>query len=265
MIIRCHHLREAGIMKHDCCSHCHFLAGCVVSELPNGHRAIFCCACTHSFTPEKVEAITAKIPEWEKQEDHPYVPSPFSTLPSAFRPAYQAIQCLEQDEHYLAVLLFGPIPIGEPTGPSELEVQIIVHKDAACHNRSYLMLEGTRLDLLFLLLEQFRERVGCEIEQHNRLHNRVRPLAIAKSVVVFDKTGIVRHMQEEAQQEQPPSLSPRIQQFLQGLFSYYRTRIEHAMRYDPSSALYVMYDGLIGLIQFHYQCMDAGWLRIVTR
>ena len=71
MIIRCIHLREIGLIKHACCSHCHGPAGCVGQTLPNGHQAIYYCARTESFTSEEIEAILANIPRWESMLSNP--------------------------------------------------------------------------------------------------------------------------------------------------------------------------------------------------
>ncbi|EFH85220.1 hypothetical protein Krac_6395 [Ktedonobacter racemifer DSM 44963] len=65
MIIRCSHLHEIGVLKHPCCFHCHGPAGCVMTTLPGGHQAIYCCARTTPLTPEEVETILANIPRWE--------------------------------------------------------------------------------------------------------------------------------------------------------------------------------------------------------
>jgi len=108
MIIRCHHLREVGMMK-TCCSHCHVLAGCVVHTLPNDHEAVFCCGRIAPFTPEEIETLLARIPQWEAQEKSQSLQSETPVLPDRFHPAYQAIQRLEGHERYRAAFIVGSV------------------------------------------------------------------------------------------------------------------------------------------------------------
>jgi hypothetical protein len=65
MIIRCSHLYEIGVLKHQCCYHCHGPAGCVMETLPGGHTAIYCCARTTLFTSEEIKMILVNVPRWE--------------------------------------------------------------------------------------------------------------------------------------------------------------------------------------------------------
>jgi hypothetical protein len=68
-IIECHHLREVGIIHREdkCCPHCHTDAGLVFLPLPNGYKAIFCCAGPTQFTDEEVAKILTMIPAWERE------------------------------------------------------------------------------------------------------------------------------------------------------------------------------------------------------
>ncbi|MGH2508270.1 MAG: hypothetical protein ACRDHZ_12840 [Ktedonobacteraceae bacterium] len=71
MIIRCIHLREAGVMKGPCCSSCHDSAGCVGEMLPGGHQAVYCCTRTEPFTSEDIRAILAHVSKWETLRMNP--------------------------------------------------------------------------------------------------------------------------------------------------------------------------------------------------
>lgn len=66
-LIRCGQLRELGLIdaRARCCPRCHTDAGLVRYDLANGYQAAYCCARIAPLLPREVEAITAKIPEWE--------------------------------------------------------------------------------------------------------------------------------------------------------------------------------------------------------
>jgi hypothetical protein len=85
MIIRCGHLREIDVLKHQCCFHCHGPAGCVVETLPEGHKAIYCCARTDPLTADEIETILANIPKWEAWLDNP-------RYHARLRQAYKSVQ-----------------------------------------------------------------------------------------------------------------------------------------------------------------------------
>jgi hypothetical protein len=273
MIIRCHHLREAGIMN-ECCSHCHVLAGCVIRMLPNDHQAIFCCGHIGPFTPEQIETILAKIPAWEVQEKFPSLQkeddhigasglrvegSPSSTvppIPERFRPAYQAIQRLERHERYLAALIFGSVARGEATEHSDLDVEVIVNESKPRHNINHPIIGCITLNLISLSLEQFQERIRKGIERRGH----IRPLPIAESMIVFDKTGTLRRMQEGAQELPPGKVSPREQRRIQQQCLVYNDRIAYHLEKDALTALLLMHEGLIILLMSHYQLHQRWWV-----
>jgi predicted nucleotidyltransferase len=265
MIIRCHHLREVGIMN-ECCAHCHLLAGCGVDPLPNGHKAIFCCGCIDPLTPEAKETILAKIPLWEAQEklilDASCLRgegSPSSTipvLPACFRPAYQAIQRLEGHERYLAAFIFDTVARGEAIESSDLDVQVIVNEKTFCRTINHPIIGGVQLNITFLSLEQFEERTRKEIDQSYRM----RPLTIADSMIIFDKTGRLGRMREEAQQFQPHPVSAREQQRLQSMLFHCNKKAEYYLKEDPPTALLVMHMDLVSLLLAHYKQHQKWWV-----
>lgn len=59
---------------------------------------------------------------------HPVVPM----LPERFISAYQAIQCLEGDERYLAAFIVGSVACGEASEQSTLDVLVIVNEKKPC-------------------------------------------------------------------------------------------------------------------------------------
>jgi len=66
-LIRCAQLRELGIIKdrQRCCPRCHTDAGVMGYGIREGYWAAYCCARTAPLAWSEIEAIVAKIPEWE--------------------------------------------------------------------------------------------------------------------------------------------------------------------------------------------------------
>jgi hypothetical protein len=254
MIIRCHHLREAGLMN-ECCSHCHLLAGCCLHPLPHDHKAILCCGHAASLTPEEIETILPKIPVWEAQEKVLSMQT-VPILPTRLHPTYQALQRLEGHERYLAAFIFGPVARGVAVEQSNTDVFVIVNENRSNHHPNHPMIHGVQLNLAFLTLEQFKERTRKEIDQPQRM----RPVTIAESIIIFDKTKKLHHMREEAQQLQPRTISARQQQALQAMLFQCHKKAEHFLEEDPSTALLVMHMDLISVLLAHYKQQQKWWV-----
>src|SRR5215469_9298197 len=56
------------------------------------------------------------------------VPEIPAAIPERFLPAYRCIQCLEQEERYLAAFNFGSLARGEATSHSDVDVNVIVEE-----------------------------------------------------------------------------------------------------------------------------------------
>lgn len=240
---------------NECCFHCHLLAGCCLHPLPHDHKAILCCGHAASLTLEEIETILSKIPVWEAQEKlFPIQTVP--ELPMRLRPVYQALQRLEEDERYLAAFIFGPVARGVAIEQSNTDVFVIVNENRSNHHPNHPVISGVQLNLAFLTLEQFEERTRKEIDQRQRM----RPVTIAESIIIFDKTKKLRHMREEAQQLQPRTVSAREQQTLQSLLFQCHEKAEHYLKEDPSTALLIMHMDLISVLLAHYKQQQKWWV-----
>ncbi len=240
---------------NECCFHCHLLAGCCLHPLPHDHKAILCCGHAASLTPEEIETILPKIPAWEAQEKRLLMQT-VPILPTRLRPVYQALQRLERHERYLAAFIFGPVARGVAIEQSNTAVFVIVNENRAKQHLNHPMIVGVQLNLAFLTLEQFEERIRKEIDQPQRMH----PVTIAESIIIFDKTKKLHHMREEAQQLQPRIVSARDQQTLQSMLFQCHERAKHSLEEDPSTALLVMHMDLITVLLVHYKQQQKWWI-----
>jgi hypothetical protein len=182
------------------------------------------------------------------------MPATVPNIPERFLAAYQRIQQLEQHERYLAAFFFGSLARGEATENSDLDVKVIVNEDNSCTNINHPIINGVKLDLTFISWEQLRMATNHEIELRERI-----PM-IAESLIVFDKTGELRQLQESAKQVQPRGIIPEEYQFVQFMFYHGNNKAERNLHSDPTTALFVMHVGLNDFLKHHYRIQKKWWV-----
>ncbi len=278
MIILCNHLREAGVIRHNCCLHCHIYAGCCGQDLPDGHKAIFCCARIEEFSAEEIAVILAKVPEWEQRTSQPMettlsANSTIPLIPEHFRSVYMAIQSLEQHEQYIAALIYGSVVEGDATKYSTLFAEVIVKddgtKDSRRPDRNDLVIHNVMLHIVFLNEGQFLRILQDELYERNdplreNIHSRndPYPLRLSKSFVVFDKKGAFRSMQKKAQEQPMPKDSARRKQNLQVRLLHKYQSVNNLLAHQPDIALLKMDSELIDIIETHYRMQQKWWVGI---
>lgn len=175
-------------------------------------------------------------------------------IPPRFHPVYQHIQRLAQHERYQAALIFGSLVRGEATDASDMDVKVVTDEDNPCSNINHPVIGGVKLDLSFASISQFRESLSREIDSGERV-----PM-LAESLVVFDKTGELTKLCEEAKTVQPPRMTADEVQFLQFMFYHSNNKAERNLQSDPVTALLVMHVGLNDFLHFHYRIAGRWWV-----
>jgi len=175
------------------------------------------------------------------------------TMPERFRIAYEAVKKLERYDRYRAAYIFGSIARGQATRHSDLDVHVVVDEDNACTNVNHPIIAGVKLDLSFRSMQQVREHTLQTMEQRERIP------WIAESIIVFDKTNELTHLQAQAHQARPKSISPEEYQWIQFMFFHGNDKVQRNLEEDPITALFVMHVGLDELLKYHYQ-LHQHWL-----
>ena len=182
------------------------------------------------------------------------MPTTEPDIPGRFLDAYESIRQLEQRERYLAAFVFGSLARGEATEDSDMDVKVIVNEDNPCSNINHPIINGVKLDLTFISLDQLRAATDREMERRERI-----PM-IAESLVVFDKTGELRRLQESTKQIQPKSITAEEHQFIQFMFYHGNNKAERNLHSDPITALFVMHVGLNDFLKHHYRIQQRWWV-----
>jgi predicted nucleotidyltransferase len=176
------------------------------------------------------------------------------TIPDPFLPAYRAVQQLATHDRYVAALIFGSLARGDAAEWSDVDVKVVVDWPEACTNLNHPIVGGKKLDISFFAIEQLRASTQREIEAGERL-----PF-VAESVIVFDKTGDLTRLRNEAQRARPKPFDPAETRSFQFLFYHANSKTERFLRSDPLAALLVMHVTLNDLLHMHYRIRERWWV-----
>jgi predicted nucleotidyltransferase len=175
-------------------------------------------------------------------------------IPTRFLPAYRAVQRLTEQERYLAAFIFGSVARGEGTEQSDFDVKVIVDEDNECTNINHTVIEGVKLDVTFISLEQLKTATQQEIEKRERI-----PM-IAESLIIFDKTHELAVLREQASQVRPLPVPPEEYQFMHFMFYHGNNKAERNLDTDPLTALLVMHTGMNDFLHWHYRLQQRWWV-----
>lgn len=168
-------------------------------------------------------------------------------MPDRFLPAYHCIEQLAAYERYQAALIFGSVARRETTANSDLDVIVLVQDDNPCHNINHPIINGIKLDFSFRSFQQVAAMTEKTIKQLERI-----PI-LAESLIVFDKTGQLTTLQEQARQVRPRAITPSDYQSIQFLIYHENDKVARNLEIDPATALLGMHIGLAELLKHHYR------------
>jgi hypothetical protein len=165
-----------------------------------------------------------------------------AAIPARFVAAYNAVAALDDVERYLGAFVFGSVARGTATAQSDFDVRVMIDEDNPCVNINHPVIGGVKLDLTFNSLAQLRRDTAQERTRATRL-----PM-IAESLIIFDKTGALAALRDEARQATPPQATPDDHQLLRFLIKHADDKVQRALDADPAAALFAMHLGLAELL-----------------
>lgn len=163
-------------------------------------------------------------------------------IPAQFTAAYDAVAALADTQRYVGAFIFGSVARGTATAQSDFDVRVLTDQDNPCTNINHPVIAGVKLDLAFISLAQLKHDTAQEIARATRL-----PM-IAESIIVFDQTGALGTLRDEARQATPPQATPDDDQLLRFLVKHADDKVRRALDNDPAAALFAMHLGLAELL-----------------
>ncbi|BCL79409.1 nucleotidyltransferase domain-containing protein [Ktedonobacteria bacterium brp13] len=177
-----------------------------------------------------------------------------SNIPERFLPACRCVEQLADYERYQAALIFGSVARKETTTNSDLDVIVLVEDDNSCHNINHPIINSIKLDLSFRSFKQVAEMTEKTIKQRERI-----PI-LAESILVFDKTGQLASLQEQARRARPYAITPHDYQFIQFMIYHENDKVARNLKVDPATALLGMHMRLAELLKQHYRIQQRWWV-----
>jgi len=173
-------------------------------------------------------------------------------IPPRFRPAYEAVLGLARDDRYVAALVFGSVARGEAEQQSDFDAKVVVAAATTCAAINHPFVAGVKLDISFNTIEQLRGTTAKEVERGER------PPIVAESIIVFDKTGQLTELRDEARRARPLPFDPQQHLFTQFMLYHMHDKATRHLESDPASALLSMHCNFNELLHYHYK-FNARW------
>lgn len=168
--------------------------------------------------------------------------------------AYRHIAALAAYPRYMGAFIFGSMARGDAGPASDVDVKVIVDQDNLCTNINHPHIDGRKLDITFLSLEQLRRGTEDEVARAERV-----PM-LAESLIVFDKTGEIERLKARAMDARPKPLTNDDHQYIQFMVYHANSKVERHLEHDPVAALVVMHVSFTDILRVHYQIQQHWWL-----
>ncbi len=170
-----------------------------------------------------------------------------TAIPEQFRPAYQKIEALQAQQRYRGAFIFGSVARGEATERSDFDVKVVTDEDSTCTNINHPFVGDVKLDITFQSIRQLVEATEQEISRAWRI-----PM-VAELIIVFDKTGELTTLKQQARAATPKQYTEDDHQLVQFMVHHLNDKATRLLAMDEAAALLSMGLGLGDLIAIHYQ------------
>ena len=169
------------------------------------------------------------------------------SLPTRFQPALRQVERLARHERYQGAFIFGSVARGEATGQSDFDVKVVTRGADTCAALSHPFIGGVKLDISFQSFDQLERSTAEEIAQGQRV-----PM-LAESLIVFDKTGDLAHLQGIARRAEPKPVPFTEHPGIQFIVYHVNDKVARNLDSDPLTSLLAMHTGLNDLLHIHYR------------
>ncbi|HEX5504246.1 MAG TPA: nucleotidyltransferase domain-containing protein [Thermomicrobiales bacterium] len=179
--------------------------------------------------------------------------TPAPAVPPRFAAAWAALGRLVAHDRYLGAFVFGSVARGEATDQSDLDVQVLVRDDNPCPRINHPIVGGVPLDLTFRSPAQIAALTRQQIATGERIP------WLAEALIVFDKTGALRALADEARRARPQPVTPAERDTMRFLLMHEREKVLRALDHDPTMAALAMQTALLSVLTMRYR-LAGRWL-----
>ncbi len=183
-------------------------------------------------------------------------------IPVKFKPVIDQLLDLQKIDRYQGVIIFGSLARGDSNDHSDVDVNIIINEDNECEKVNHPYINKIKLDLNILSLKQFNTKMDRQIKKHERIP------WIAEALILFDKTGELKKLQQEAKKIKPLKIKSKEYPWINFLIYNVNAKVERYIHDQPEQALFVMTTELSYLLRIYYQLKGRWWVsnkRLLTQ
>jgi len=176
-------------------------------------------------------------------------------IASRFLKGYKAVESLHKHPRYVGAIIFGSVAEGTSNKNSDLDVKVIIDEDNSCTNINHPVIDGYKLDITFVSIDQLRKQTDSELQKDwGRSPN------LATALIVFDKTGELHRLKTHALKAEPPRYTENDHQFAQFMLYHANDKVARGLEVDPLSSLYSMHANIGEVLKIHYKLNKRWWV-----
>lgn len=174
-------------------------------------------------------------------------------MPDKFKVVIEKIKNLQLHEKYESALIFGSLARNDFNAESDVDVIIITNSDYD-NTIIHPYINNIKLDLSYYSFKQLKETYG------NNLDNLEREPLIARSKILFDKTGNLTEFVEQLNKVQPKKWTAEVEANKRFLMYHANDKVSKNIEKDPISAMFSMHCEINDLLKVHYLINQKWWL-----
>lgn len=165
----------------------------------------------------------------------------------------EGIKQLEEYDRYAGAFVFGSVARREATEDSDLDIKVITRDIEINNVFNHPFIFGMKIDITFGALSKLPLEIAREAS------NGWRPMIVG-SIILFDKTGDLVRLREQAGSISPQNFTEN--DLLKYRIECYHTenRIKDNLVKDPMTALLTMHTSIEDLFKFHYRFHEKWWI-----
>ena len=168
-------------------------------------------------------------------------------------PAVNAVRALQNHPRYVGALIFGSVAEGDSDHHSDLDAIVLIDEDNRCPNINHPGYWGHKVDISFRSIRQIADLA----EMWHR--SGARRSTLARAVILFDKTGDLKRLQERLFTERRARATQDDRQDAAALVYHIDDKVRRNLREDPNTALYCMHVGVGELLEQHFRLHGEWW------